>query len=75
MCIYYVINILETDTEVESVEDAGNMINNSIDKLKKIIGDIMMMSGDPPQVQLIVMLLAVILELIFTLTILLCRYR
>ncbi|VVC41997.1 Hypothetical protein CINCED_3A009453 [Cinara cedri] len=38
----------ETETEIESVEDAGNMINNSIDKLKKIIGDIMM-SGDPTQ--------------------------
>jgi mannosidase alpha-like ER degradation enhancer 3 len=39
----------ETESDVDSVEDtAGTMINNSIDKLKKIIGDIMT-SNDPTQ--------------------------
>ncbi|XP_022175955.1 ER degradation-enhancing alpha-mannosidase-like protein 3 [Myzus persicae] len=40
----------ETEAEIDSVEDAGTMINNSIDKLKKIIGDIMT-SNDPTQDQ------------------------
>ncbi|CAH1736864.1 ER degradation-enhancing alpha-mannosidase-like protein 3 [Aphis gossypii] len=40
----------ETEAEIDSVEDTGTMINNSIDKLKKIIGDIMT-SNDPTQDQ------------------------
>ncbi|XP_025420375.1 ER degradation-enhancing alpha-mannosidase-like protein 3 [Sipha flava] len=34
--------------EIDSVEDTGTLINNSIDKLKKIIGEIMT-SNDPTQ--------------------------
>lgn len=66
--------ILETEAEVDSVENTGTMINNSIDKLKKIIGDIMA-SNDPTQVQLNFMLLAFVLEFLFSVTILLCRHR
>ncbi|XP_025203612.1 ER degradation-enhancing alpha-mannosidase-like protein 3 [Melanaphis sacchari] len=40
----------ETEAEIDSVEDTGTMINNSIDKLKKMIGDIMT-STDPTQDQ------------------------
>lgn len=40
----------ETEADIDSVEDTGTMINNSIDKLKKIIGDIMT-SNDPTQDQ------------------------
>ncbi|XP_060872918.1 ER degradation-enhancing alpha-mannosidase-like protein 3 [Metopolophium dirhodum] len=40
----------DTEAEIDSVEDTGTMINNSIDKLKKIIGDIMT-SNDPTQDQ------------------------
>jgi len=40
----------ETEAEIDSVEDTGTMINNSIDKLKKIIGDLMT-SNDPTQDQ------------------------
>lgn len=40
----------ETEAEIDSVEDTGTMINNSIEKLKKIIGDIMT-SNDPTQDQ------------------------
>uniref|UniRef100_A0A2S2NC05 alpha-1,2-Mannosidase n=1 Tax=Schizaphis graminum TaxID=13262 RepID=A0A2S2NC05_SCHGA len=41
----------ETEAEIDSVEDTGTMINNSIDKLKKIIGDLMT-SNDPTQDQM-----------------------
>jgi len=72
---YYLnIHILETEADIDSVEDTGTMINNSIDKLKKIIGDIMT-SNDPTQVQLNFMLLAFVLEFLFSITILLCRHR
>ncbi|CAH1736865.1 unnamed protein product [Aphis gossypii] len=64
----------ETEAEIDSVEDTGTMINNSIDKLKKIIGDIMT-SNDPTQVQLNFMILAFVLEFLFSITILLCRHR
>ncbi|XP_026806249.1 ER degradation-enhancing alpha-mannosidase-like protein 3 [Rhopalosiphum maidis] len=40
----------ETEAEIDSVEDTGTMINNSIDKLKKIIEDLMT-SNDPTQDQ------------------------
>lgn len=66
---------LENEAEVDVVENAGNIINNSIEKLKKIIGDIMT-SGDPAQVlQLKFVILAVVLELLFSATLLLYRYR
>lgn len=73
--IYYIHCItLEIESEVDSVEDSGSMINNSIEKLKKIIGDIMT-SNDPTQVQLNFILLAFVLEFLFSVTILMCRHR
>lgn len=66
---------LESEAEADVIEDAGTLINNSIEKLKKIIGDIMT-SGDPTQVlQLKFIILAVVLELLFSATLLLYRYR
>jgi len=66
--------ILENEAEVDSVENTGTMINNSIHKLKKIIGDIMT-SNDPTQVQLNFMILAFVLEVLFSITIHLYRRR
>lgn len=68
------IFISEAEAEVDSIEDTGTLINNSLDKLKKIIGELMT-SNDPTQVQLNFMLLACVLEILFSVTILLCRHR
>lgn len=65
---------LETEAEVDSIENTGTMINNSIDKLKKIIGNIMT-SNDPTQVQLNFILLAFVIEFLFSVILFLCRYR
>lgn len=73
-CLLKYIYLLETEAEVDSIEDTGNMINNSIDKLKKIIGDIMT-SNDPTQVQLNFILLAFVLEFLFSVIIFLYRHR
>lgn len=66
--------ILEIESEVDSVEDAGTIINNSLDKLRKIIGDIMM-SNEPTQVQLTLIFIVFLIEFLLSVFMLLCRHR
>lgn len=56
------------------MQNAETVINSSMNKLKKILGEILS-SSDPTQVQLYFIIIAFVFELIFSILLFLCRRR